>query len=108
MDVGAPPFRVEQAPHGIVVAGEIDAHTAALLREQLIPGPLDGDVRVDVSQVTFLDSSGLRVILEAHQALQREVRRLILVAPSRPVARVLAIAGLTGHVHVEPALDTPS
>ncbi len=108
MDTGDPPFRVERAPGGIVVAGEVDAHTAALLREELIPGPPDGDLRVDVSQVTFIDSSGLRVLLEAHQALQRDVRRLILVAPSRAVARVLAAAGLVGRVHVEPPLDTPS
>ncbi len=108
MDVGAPQLRVERGPHGIVVAGEVDSHTAALLREALIPGPPHGDLRVDMSEVTFIDSSGLRVIIDAHQEMQRDARRLILVAPSRSVARVIAVTGLIGHLQVEPPLDTPS
>lgn len=107
MAVGDPPLRVDQGPDGIVLTGEIDAHTAGLLRDVLFPGPPDGDLSIDVSNVTFIDSSGLSVVLEAHQAFERDGRRLVLIAPSRPVARVIAVSGLVAHLHVEPPLDTP-
>jgi len=106
MVVGDPPLRIDRGPDGLVLSGEIDAHTATLLREALFPAPLVGDLRIDMSQVTFIDSSGLRVVLEAHQAFESDSRRLVLVAPSRPVARVIAVAGLVAHLHVDPRLDT--
>lgn len=101
-----PPLRIEHGPDGLVLSGEIDAHSAALLREVLFPAPPVGDLRIDMSQVTFIDSSGLRVVLEAHQAFERDSRRLVLVAPSRQVARVITVAGLVAHLHVDPRLDT--
>ena len=101
-----PPLRIEHVPDGLVLSGEIDAHTAVLLREVLFPAPLVGDLRIDMSQVRFIDSLGLRVLLEAHQAFERESRRLVLVAPSRAVARIIAVVGLVAHLHVDPPLDT--
>jgi len=101
-----PPLRIDHGPAGLVLSGEIDAHTAALLREVLFPAPLVGDLRIDMSQVTFIDSSGLRVVLEAHQAFESDGRRLVLIAPSRAVARVIAVAGLVAHLHVDSQLDT--
>jgi anti-anti-sigma factor len=98
-------LRVEPSPDRIALTGEIDAHTAVLLRDALVPAPLIGDLRVDFSGVTFIDSSGLRVVLEVHQTLDRDGRRLVLVDPSRPVARLLELAGLVSHLHIEPPLD---
>jgi len=106
MVAGDPPLRIDRNPDGLVLSGEIDAHTSSLLREVLFPTPLVGDLRIDMSQVTFIDSTGLRVVLEAHQAFESDSRRLVLVAPSRPVARVIAVAGLVAHLHVDAQLDT--
>jgi anti-anti-sigma factor len=103
-----PPLQIEHTPTGRRVIGEIDAHTADVLRAQLLPDTDSGgdDVRVDISAVTFIDSSGLRVLLEAHRALQQAGRRLVLVAPSRPVVRLFEVTGLTGALDVEPPLGT--
>ena len=49
-------------------------------------------VVVDLRNVTFLDSSGLRTLLTAHAAASREGRRLALVRPPGPVYRVFEIA----------------
>jgi anti-sigma B factor antagonist len=99
------PLRVEPQPDHLVLTGEIDAHTADALREALFGAPHDGDVRVDFSKVTFIDSSGLRVVLEVHQMLDRDGRRLVLLDPSRPVTRLVELAGLVSHLHIEPPLD---
>lgn len=105
MAVADPQFRAERESNAVVLIGEIDAHTAHLVHDALVAVATDGDLRVDLSRVTFIDSSGLRVVLEAHQALNCDGRRLVLIAPSQPVARVIEVAGLVAHLTVEPPLD---
>ena len=100
------PLRVERGPGSIVLIGEIDAHTEAQVRDELTCAPDSGDVRIDFSGVTFIDSSGLRVVLQIHQKLLGEGRRLVLVAPSTAVTRLIVVAGLFSYLHVEPPLDS--
>jgi anti-sigma B factor antagonist len=99
-----PSTRLEVIANGpnLVVRGEIDAHVAATLAGHLDPLPgTDGDVRVDVSGVDFVDSSGLRVFIDAHQRARAADRRLVIVQPSRAVSRLLDISGLAGHLDVD-------
>lgn len=82
--------------------GEIDAHTAPALAAHYAELPEgDGDFAIDMSAVEFMDSSGLRVIIELHQRAEEQSRRLVLRSPSQPVARLIEISGLSGHLHVE-------
>jgi anti-sigma B factor antagonist len=82
----------------LVLQGEIDSYTAPDLAEQLAADP---PVEViDVAGVTFIDSSGLRAIVEAHQARAAAGSRLVLRAPSAAVQRLLEISGLAGHLDV--------
>jgi anti-sigma B factor antagonist len=99
------PLRVGPEPDRLALSGEIDAHTAPTVREALLDGEGCGDVRVDVSEVTFIDSSGLRAVLEAHDVLHRGGGRLVLVAPSTPFLRVIDVAGVASILHVESPLD---
>lgn len=84
----------------IVVAGDIDAHTCPNLASELDPFPGTGDVRLDVMEVGFIDSSGLRVIIGAHQRAEADNRKLIIERPSKSVSRILEISGLMGHLHI--------
>lgn len=84
----------------IVVAGDIDAHTCPDLAEKLDPLPGTGDVHLDVGDVGFIDSSGLRVIIGAHQAAESSNRKLLIERPSKSVARILEISGLSDHLHI--------
>jgi anti-sigma B factor antagonist len=56
---------------------------------------------VDLSGVGFVDSSGLRVLIEAHQRAQADSRRLVLSGSTRPVLRLLQITGLMEYLNVE-------
>jgi len=88
----------ELGPAAIGVSGEVDAHSAPELAEHLAALPADGsDVRVDLSSVPFMDSSGLRVLIEAHQRIGATGHRLVLTASSDAVKRLLDVAGLTDH-----------
>jgi anti-sigma B factor antagonist len=82
----------------LVLTGEIDSYTAPELSEHLgAEPPIEV---VDVSGVTFIDSSGLRVLVEAHQARAAAGSRLLLRSPSAAVQRLLEISGLAGHLDV--------
>ncbi len=84
----------------VVVSGDIDAHTCPELTAALEPLPGSGDVRVDLSSVGFMDSSGLRVLISAHQAAEAEGRQLVIDRPSSSVVRLLEVSGLSGHINV--------
>ena len=89
---GAPPYD----SHGgrvVGVAGALDLRMAPLLAERLRRRGADGPegVVVDLSQVTFMDCSGLRPLVEAHARLGG---RMWLRAPSTPVRRLLWLTAL--------------
>ena len=75
------------------VKGEIDLATAPTLRGTLLESANQqaGQVVLDLTHVTFCDSTGLGVFLQAHHAAQVHQRVLHLVGATGPVARVLAL-----------------
>jgi anti-sigma B factor antagonist len=83
----------------VVIApeGELDIHAARALAPQLTDAA-GGDfplLVIDLSAVTFVDSTGLGGILQAHQRLQRQGRAVKVVAPKGSAAAVLIdLAGL--------------
>jgi anti-anti-sigma factor len=83
----------------LVLAGEIDSYTAPELADLFTKYP-DIDV-VDLRDVSFIDSSGLRVLVEVHQQRAESERSLKLRSPSAAVSRLLEISGVAGHLTVE-------
>ncbi|MEY9929883.1 anti-anti-sigma factor [Catenulispora sp. GP43] len=79
----------------LIVAGDVDlaAHSRF---ETDVEQYWDGstDLVLDCSQVTFLDSMGLRVLVQAVQRPSEKGRGVALAAPSTPVLRVLELAGV--------------
>ena len=85
------------------INGELDAYSAPGLEEEVTRLIADdaADLIFDLSGTDFLDSSGLRAILTARQAVTDREGRLALRAPSNSVRRLLDIAGLTGQFIIE-------
>lgn len=83
----------------LVLAGEIDSYTAPELADLLAKCP-DVDV-VDLRDVSFIDSSGLRVLVEVHQQRNDANRTLTLRSPSPAVQRLLEISGVANHLTVD-------
>ena len=86
------------------VAGEIDLLTANLLgervREQLVAG--NRVLVLDLTEVSFLGSSGLAEIVSASQA---EGAKLVLVATNRAVLRPLEATGLLPMLTIYETVD---
>jgi anti-sigma B factor antagonist len=86
-----------QPPAGTVlhVAGELDTFSADRLRDKLRRlGTPPGAVVVDLSGVTFMSCTALRVLAEARTRLGT---RLYLSGRSRVVTRLLAMTGMATH-----------
>lgn len=93
---------VTATPDGCVEArGEIDAHTVDTLRQALGGSPAGQVVVLDLAGVEFIDSSGLRVVVEQHQRCSDAGGSLVLRNPSRVVRRLLDVTGLTELLRVE-------
>jgi anti-sigma B factor antagonist len=89
----------------VVVSGEIDMATAPMLERELTAAmeTHDGPVVLDLRDVTFFDSSGLRVAIVAHRELMERGRRLAVVCdPDGHVRRTFTLAGLAGHLELYP------
>jgi anti-sigma B factor antagonist len=76
--------------------GDYDAaNTPRLWRSiQALVHRVDGNIVLDLSGVTFMDASGIRVVVMAQQMLEIQSRRLALRNPSTCAARLLDICGL--------------
>jgi anti-sigma B factor antagonist len=86
----------------VAVAGEVDPLTAPEFDDALRAAAAESStVVVDLGAVSFLDSSGLRVIVAAQQELEASGIGLVIRNPSDSVRRVLEISGLTQHFDVE-------
>jgi anti-anti-sigma factor len=84
-----------QEPRGFRLAGEIDLSNAHTLSERLMPATEDGgDLTLDLSELRFIDSSGIRVLVQAFQTLETKGARLILRSPLPPVRDVFALMDL--------------
>ncbi|GAB3286238.1 STAS domain-containing protein [Parasphingorhabdus pacifica] len=79
------------------VAGEVDTVAAAELAER-ITAQCDPQrfLLVDLSEVTFLCSAGLVVLVESRERARTTGVDLRLIATPRPVQRLIAQAGLDG------------
>jgi anti-sigma B factor antagonist len=107
----APLLRTTTHDGRVVVhcVGELDLHTVAPLRrvlERLCDA--GADVVVDLTRVTFVDSTGLGVLVGALRRTQRHGGRLVLVVDRESVMKVFRITSLarvfTIHRSLEAAL----
>jgi anti-sigma B factor antagonist len=90
----------------VSVTGEVDAFTSPALEQELewVLGDGGSNAVVDLGEVAFVDSTALRVLLNALPKFSKRGGRLVLVSDDRRVLRTLEITGLDGKFTVEPKL----
>jgi anti-sigma B factor antagonist len=87
----------------VTVRGEIDLVTAPLLSDALIG--LGSRLIIDLRAVTFMDSSGLAVLIQ-HKS-EMEDGELRIVADGPAVLRLFELSGLTDFFEPTPDLVPP-
>lgn len=93
--------------HIVHVAGEIDVTSAAVLRDALEALIADGHRRLvlDLSDVTFLDSTGLGIVVGRLKRLARHGGTMTVAASHERVLRVFTITGLDQLLAIHPDLE---
>ena len=86
------------------IRGEIDHHTAATVRNGIDAAIFDKRPRrliMDMSGVTFMDSSGLGLIMGRYTVMKELGGDVVVYNPSREIQSILTLAGLERVVRVE-------
>jgi anti-sigma B factor antagonist len=91
----------------ITPQGEIDVATAPGLRDHLdkVIGRGSGPVVVDLTSVTFIDSTGLGVLIGAQKHCDEAERELRIVITDPRIRKVFEITGLTDHFAIHDSLE---
>src|SRR3712207_4935673 len=93
----------EQEAVRVAVSGELDLSSALTFEEELrrIEGDRDRATLVlDLRELKFLDSTGLRLILSAHARACRDGRRLRIIPGSQAVRRIFQLTGVTERLDI--------
>lgn len=97
------PFTVDVLPDPgaacvfVVPRGELDLMTTSALRAALADAVEAGaqEVVLDMRQLTFIDSSGIRLLVQTESSARANGRHFTIIDGSEPVARLLATTGLS-------------
>jgi anti-sigma B factor antagonist len=95
-----PRLEISATATGFGLSGEIDAHTAPTLAAAMTELP-NGVVTVDVAGVSFMDSSGLRVLIEAATRARDGGGDLVISNPTPGIARLVEISGLADQLRLD-------
>ena len=89
--------RVEKEVTVVKISGEVDVFTSPRLREELLRIIDDGAVHlvVDLGEVTFLDSTGLGVLVGIYHRLRARDGTMAFVGVNDRVRRVFHVTQLT-------------
>ncbi|GAA2390950.1 hypothetical protein GCM10010420_13670 [Streptomyces glaucosporus] len=91
----------------LVLVGELDHHSADLVTGEVRSALEAGAAAVllDLSGVSFIDSTGVTRLLLAHRTARAAGGRLALIAPSGPVRRLLSLTGIDRVLACHPTPD---
>ena len=106
------PGQVRTVSHGeravVQVVGDLDIESAPALRAE-IDRLIDNDqqdVLADLTDVTFIDSTGISALIGTHKRLSSCGGGMDLVMDNAKLLKIFRIAGLTGVFVIHP--DLPS
>ncbi|PYZ92121.1 anti-anti-sigma factor [Salipaludibacillus keqinensis] len=98
-------IQVTEGEHGNVayLSGEVDVYTATKLKETLNPiaEQKNSDLVVDLSEVNYIDSTGLGIFIGVLKATEKSGSTLKLTGLNDRVKRLFEITGLNEVIDIE-------
>jgi stage II sporulation protein AA (anti-sigma F factor antagonist) len=88
--------RADGRRHVITLSGELDLATAEVLESSVAEACSDGarELLLDLEQLRFMDSTGLRAVLMARERCEGDGCELYLARPQRAVRQLLELTGV--------------
>lgn len=87
----------------LAVTGEVDVSNAAELRAQIdavLTPDFSGELVVDLSQVPYIDSTGIGVLVGAAHRASEAASTLVVARPQKNVERVLGLLGVGADLNI--------
>jgi anti-sigma B factor antagonist len=102
IDFGLVEEPVDERTHVVSLRGEIDALTAPKLGSRLFGLAEEGarGVVIDLSDVTFMDSTGIGVLMNSLRHMNLRRCAMVLVCPTERVLRPFQVTGLASHLTI--------
>lgn len=107
-----PALKVTTCPHDdgtvLLLEGEIDIatedqfHAAAVDAVESQP---HGRIILDCRRLDFIDSSGLRVLIQTHKAAKEHYGRVLIAAPNPRIAQILHVTAIDSRIPVFPTVE---
>jgi anti-anti-sigma factor len=90
----------------VVVVGEIDVSTVGSLYEQFACLARQGmcHVALDMAGVSFIDSTGISLLVTEHKRAESMRGELIVFSPSPQLRRMIQMVGLDTYFNIRPAV----
>lgn len=102
-------IEVRSEPDRVVLSlhGELDLASAPLLQEEIAGAEADDAALIvlDLDDLEFIDSTGLRIILAAHERSQERGQVLALTRGSQQVQRLMSITRAGEHLRIIESAD---
>ncbi len=93
----------------IKLAGELDSATSMqlLARFEQALSALDGrELLIDLEEVSFMDSSGMRAIIVMERRAAEERVAIVFAAPPAPVTELLQVTGIADRLPLAPSSES--
>ena len=102
IDFGLVEEPVDEGTHVVSLRGEIDALTAPKLGSRLFGLAEEGarGVVIDLSDVTFMDSTGIGVLMNSLRHMKLRRCAMVLVCPTERILRPFQVTGLVSHLRI--------
>ncbi len=84
----------------MTVSGDVDVFSVPRLRAAVADALRAADLVIDLSGVSFCNSSVLRVLVDAQRDSAAQGRTVEVTCPSDPVRELFEVSGLRGVLHV--------
>jgi len=90
----------------VTIAGEIDAISAALVQERVLPISVSGcKIILDMSKVAYMSSAGLRILLSIYRQISSNQGKLILVGLSEELKETMSMTGFLDYFTIRDTLE---
>ncbi len=89
----------------LTVLGEVDIATIQELESKIDSLNDPQKLVIDLSSTDFMDSSGVRLLMAAHEKFRESGRKLAVAVNGGPIGRLLEITGVLTHLNSFPSVD---
>lgn len=87
---------LENGREGVKIVGEVDIYTAEQFRApiQTLIETKDKEIHLDLSDMKYIDSTGIGILIELRKAAMGKNLDMILINPQKNVIKLLQLTGV--------------